>query len=586
MKKIIIAILFSLSVIVSTNVYAAWVDYTYTDHIQDDFDTWSIYYDESDVPIMKSNRVYFTGDRISSLTIGPTWYGANQGEITYSEHMIVQNRLNTYSRIEVFDNVTDTLPVLSYNFYHEDSNDEYSMMYSEAFSQAVRDGLVQNKYIRFVLVLDAIDDSLLDRFVDYWSIEEIYNQDIFFEVWFTLDPFDVTNFDEVSSLPNTTGDLQTPGIYGAVNYQVTDNSVHFIINYNNVDYHILKSFTDVSVFEYENHAYYYIDHETGNHMIYIDYGSQNVPFLLDDTSTVSEWRPFTLFNLDTNEYYYTGDVHVVSNVQTENEDEIYLYFYLDQINYDDIEAVDINFSYNYVKNETWLHGEEISDLYSTSVNLQRGDTSVVNHTPTWVKTAYYSSIGAAALGGLLSAIPGTQLIGASIFLTGMISSYAFNQLQGSAFFDLELEDIARFYPTSEQYNQLLSNYKVATNDDNFELPSIAKLYKMFLGEYDLGNYDRIQVVSNGLNITRLVYSQNGSLVEVTSPWIYQDITGDDEVPIIPYEPDTPTSPNSFNIALFVIGAAIVFVVVIGVAVSQKKGSKAYAREYSKPYRRL
>lgn len=543
MKKIVLmSILLMITFILIPFTSAAYseFDYQVIESVSDEFNSWEIENKrivEVETNILKSNRYFFTADKVDELIIMPINYTSFSGNIIYSESMIIESKLAFFSTVEVFNQIDDVRPSEAYRF----DEIEPGVFTNSDFEDAVKNGEVQNKYIRLSFVLDGLDentsssyDQFLSSFLGDVNYGDSWSDVSSFSLRWTIDPFDVTDFDDVNDLPSTSGDISTAGEVGAVRYQMQGNNVHFIIHYAGLDYHILKAFEDVSVFEMQNQAYYYKDLETGDHIIYFDYGSTDIPFLFDSSLNV-DYSPFTLFNLDTNDYNYTGIVDVYSMIQTEHDDEVYLYFYLDDIEYDYIQALDIGFEYYYEKDGGWFSDDKVSETFETYVSLQKGEESTVTQIPTWVEKAYFGSIAATAVGGVLTAFPATSVVGWSIMGVGVAGLLGTTAVDYLKVYELSIEDIAEYIPTSEQKAYLESIYQLTSDDPDFTLPETAQLYKLFLGEYDLGEYDRIQTISNTLDIATVTYSVNNQLITIDAEWLRQHDGGDDTFDPIPYD---------------------------------------------------
>lgn len=584
-KTITISLLFLISLFVTSNVYAVYseFDYEVIENVTDEFDSWEIVYNDSDIPVLESNRYYFTADKVDDLMIMPVYYTSFSGNSVYSESMLLQQKYGSFSSIDVYEKISDTMPLTSY--YFEDV--EMGVLTNDSFENAVKNGLVQNKYIKFNFVLDSWDrefitasyEQFLSSFIGDTNYGDSWSDVSSFSLRWTIDPFNVTDFDDVNDLPATSGDISTIGDVGAVRYQIQGKNIHFIITYDNLDYHILKAFEDVSVFEMQNQAYYYKDLETGDHIIYFDYGSTDIPFLFSQSLNV-DYSPFTLFNLDSNDYNYTGLVDVYSMIQTEHDDEVYLYFYLDDIDYDYIQALDVSFEYYYEKDGGLFSDDERSETFETYISLQKGQESSVTQIPSWVDKAYFGSIAAVAIGGVMSAFPVTAVGGYSIMTVGVAGLIGTTALDYLKVYELSIEDIAEYTPTTQQKDHLESIYKLTSDDPDFIIPESAQLYKLFLGEYDLGSYDRIQTISDTLDIASVTYSVNNQLIEIDSEWLNSHVGGDDVFDPIPYDPPQDDSP--LDLSQYFEYAIILFAVVLLVAfIGSRKGNDNYARTNSK-----
>lgn len=522
LKKAFI-ILILLTVFIFKFSVQSQASYQVQTDLSDSFQTWSIV-ERNSIYFLESNKVYFEMDAMDTLEISTF---IDVGLNGFTDFIVASSGINA-STIKVYDEVIDTVHVASYPWEYE-APEVTEVMFNLSFDASQTKG----KYVQLSFIMNPllVSNQLI------MIMNEIYLMDLHFMGYYIDDPFGEVVYNNVSDLPDTAGNLLDSGSVGSVEYQLLANSVHIRITYGAVVYHIEKILNDISFLVKDNLSYYYTDQTTGEPMIYLDYGMQNIPFLFDTTSSSASWRPFTLWNLESNEIYSTDKVSIATHVQTEDANNMYAYFYLPYVEIDDLLSVQVAFDYKYT-NDGWLADigfiKKESNPITTIILLEKGNVTAT--TPEAVLNAYKFGATAMFIGGSLSSL-GLHEIGVPLFYGGLASFIAASVIDEFKLVTTLVQNIESFIPTSTFRTQLQTKYRESTGIDDLVISSEDVLYRLHLGQFDIPvGYEDVALIQESYQTIHVVYEWQSQLVEISRDYIV-DFTSYSPSPVFPYDPE-------------------------------------------------
>ncbi|HOI84506.1 MAG TPA: hypothetical protein PLP48_00390 [Acholeplasmataceae bacterium] len=501
--------------------------------IEDRFVTWDITM-QNGAYIVRSNKVYFEMIEIDSYHFSTGFMHE-----LFEEQVFIASYNGVSSSIKVYDEATSSTPIAEHYFSYE-SPEATELLINPSFFEG---GFEAGTFIQIMLILNP-SETASRREIIRSGMSEYY--DFYIHGFVREVPFQDVNYITPSELPITEGNINESGKVGYVSYRIEGSLVSLRIVYDNTAYYVQKNLSDVGFLQRENIAYYYVDDVTGDPIIYLDYGSESIPFLFDTTSTSSKWRPFLLWNLDTNEIYSTDKVTVVSHVQTEEAHNVFSYFYMPYIDYDDILQVQIDFDYRFTNSGFLVTiGAQpgYSDTRSKMMVLERDN--VTETTPDFVYNAYNFGMTSMAIGAglMLIPFPAVQSTGMLLFFGG-IATY----LTATAIDEFELattliDNIQPFTPTTSFREFLQEKYRIASGIDDLTIEATDQLHRLHLGQFEIPTgFKNVEIVPGTFQYTHIIYQYRDQVIEIERPYIDDFHNYEGEHPFEP-TPEDPVKPD-------------------------------------------
>lgn len=388
---------------------------------------------------------------------------------------------------------------------------------------------------------------------------------------YTNDPIDVTNSelsDPWSQLPSTTGRPSNPsgdwGYISGFHFNPTNHTVNFTVSYMGEHFSVLP-FTvtaDDYTFLSEAKQIKYYTSLQGDRILYINFHEDESTLLLANSSfeDVTEWRGEALWNLTQNDVHVTNAVTYYAYIPEIDQDgNVYAYFYMPNIDVDDLISVTSVLTYRYWNHASWdvlgLFDMEPGETTSMTVTSTKGESSSVN--PTWVESTY-QSVGIAtpllAMATAAAFVPvyGWAVAAAGIILTGVL--YAADNLEWFAY---DVDQIEHVIPSPNLTDDINTYIRTKPNAQDFN-PGTDELYKLHLATLQDG--DRVEIIEDMSDAIQIVWESNGSIFVANEPYIKGDFMG----------PGTETPPDVEGIAwlglipILVSGGVALLIIVTGV----------------------
>lgn len=337
---------------------------------------------------------------------------------------------------------------------------------------------------------------------------------------------------DVSDLPDTSGSpYNLAGIYGDVIVsKKSNNTYNFIINYDNKNYNLEKTFEDTSFLENITSSYYYT-YENMKFIIF-NYGTEEILF---KNNPSTNFEGFSTWNLSTNEIINTNKIKIYNMLEIDDDNNIFSYFYTPDIVVDNLLQVDINFEYNYYKKsfpDFWNYTKANKDNLAYGIILEQGKSTTVSNIPKWRQDLYKKSALATAVGLL---IPGLRfpalLVGSGVLL------YNWSQDNFELKKDYDINQIEKISnPSLELIKSVNESYtNMAGRKIEVDLTSNS-LHKLHLGQFD--NYEKVSIESKKI-ISSFTYETNGKVITINEDYIEEHT--DVPAPLTP--PDITSNIN-------------------------------------------
>lgn len=529
--------------------------------IDDEFVTWNIVM-QNGVYVLQSNKVYYEFVYVDEFYLSTGFMGEG-----FDNQVFIANYSGVSSSLKVFDQATDVYPMAEHYFSYESP---------EATEMFWLDDIYQEDVIQpdtFIQLSFVFEPSLSFTQRENIRVGMVQYYDMTFSGFVSEVPFLDVTYLPVNQLPDTEGNINTQGQVGYVSYRVVDNTVSLRIVYDHEAYYHQKTLSDVGFLQRENLAYYYIDELTGDPIVYLDYGSEAIPFLFDTSATSVKWRPFLLWNLRTNEIYSTDKVTVVSHIQTEDAHNVYSYFYMPYIDYDDILQVQLEFDYRYT-NDGFLVDLGVKEAYSNSFSkvmvLEKGN--VTETTPDFVYNAYNSGMTAMVVGAVMSFISPLQSTGFTLFFGGFASYVTAKVIDEFELVTTLVDNIEGFVPTSDFRAFLQERYRDATGIDDLTIEPTDQLYRLHLGQFQIASgYEDVEIIPGSASFTHIIYQYQDQIVEIERPYIEDFHSYEEQHPFEPI-PDEPEVIKWYNNPLIYLGGGLV-IILAGIYLVMKDSDK-------------
>lgn len=334
---------------------------------------------------------------------------------------------------------------------------------------------------------------------------------------------ETTEVNSVDQLPMTSGSIigGNSTEIGTAYSIVNGNNAQIIIDYQNQTFNLEYSGIDTSFLEGVKKAIYYT-YNSNKYLRFEYLDDQRVSSYAANGQNISDvkWVPFTDWNLSSNEIIFTNKVWTSSYLTKETGNNIYAYFYIPNLIYDNLIHVDMQFDYRYFKAsfpDFW--NNESLDIKTQVVSLDHDESTLT--TPDWKKDLYsYVPIGM-AIGAM---IPGVRwpvlLIGSSL----LALNYTSEKIE---FMQKEINEIELANPNSDIVDSLEKSIETTFNKKIEIVTSSDKIYKLHLGQFDL--YDNVEVIEGSEKLIGFVYETSGKLVYVNSNSIVSNFEQDDSL---------------------------------------------------------
>jgi len=420
---------------------------------------------------------------------------------------------------------------------------------------------------------DAVDYSYITLSVDGDEILSSKNSDtnpysdaklfgvkIYWQKSDTVDPIDPNSTDDPwDSLPVTTGSPANPtGDWGSVSNLIVENqSVSFDIEYLGTTYPVNSFLVDgnLDFINKSNEILYYSDPNTGDRMLYFNFGDITDRGILTvrSFSEIREWKGEALWNLTQNEVKVTDVLNVYNYIPAIDQDgNVYSYFYMPDVPIDNLISVTCLLAYRYVTTN-WLGITNEGDIQYTTVSATKGSTTVVN--PSWVQTAYttaYITTAVAAVATAVGWIPGYgwAIAGAAFLVGGALLVADVNE-----WFAYDVEQIQHVIPDAVLTNQINTYISTVGGSDAFSADT-DKLYKLHLANLDP---DDTVIMSDLSYLTQVVWETDGEIYVVNEEYINNIEWGGPGTEL----PDTTTFlnlnlPTEIIWVIAIVGGVVIF----------------------------
>ncbi|MBI9010010.1 MAG: hypothetical protein JEZ05_08255 [Tenericutes bacterium] len=350
----------------------------------------------------------------------------------------------------------------------------------------------------------------------------IFGVRMYWETTTIADEIDPNNTDDTEdpweALPNTTGSPSNPiGDWGTVSdISVVNQSVSFSVNYNGTEYPVTPFLVegDLDFINNSNDILYYSDHDTGDRMLYFNFGDTLDSAILAarSFSTVNVWKGEALWNLTQNEVKVTDVLTVYNYIpEVDSDGNVYSYFYMPDVPIDNLISVSAVLAYRY-----WDDGilgigdEQPGEIQYKTVAAVSGESTSVN--PSWVETTYrtaYITAAVASVATVAGVIPGYgwAIAGACFLVGGLIQAADVNE-----WFAYDIDQIQRVIPGISLTNEINNYISESSGEDQFSSDT-DKLYKLHLATLE-ENHDDVEIMSNLSNVTQVVWETDGEIFVV------------------------------------------------------------------------
>lgn len=529
--------------------------------IHDEFVTWTIS-SQNGAYVLQSNKVYYEFIYVDQFHLSTGFMHES-----FDEQVFILNNNGVSSSLKVYDEATDAYPVTELYFRYEAPEATEIFLIDNIYQK----DLIQPGYFVQLSFVFSSSLSSTQRELIRSGMNDDY--DMVFTGFVSEIPFHDVTFLPVEQLPDTQGNINAEGKIGYVSYMIVDQTVSMRIVYNDVAYYHQKTLSDVGFLQKENLAYYYIDEISGDPIIYLDYGSEAIPFLFDTSGTSAKWRPFLLWNLRTNEIYSTDKVTVISHIQTEDAHNVYSYFYMPYIDYDDILQVQLEFDYRYY-NEGFLveigAKERYSDTFSKMMVLEKD--AVTATTPGFVYNAYNGGMTAMIIGAAMTFIAPLQSTGYTLFFGGLAAHATARIIDEFELVTTLVDNIEPFTPTSSFRTFLQEKYRLASGINDLTIDPTDQLHRLHLGQFQVPtSYKDVEIVPGTVSYTHIIYQWEDQIIEIERPYVndFNNYEGEHQ-----YEPLPNPTPDEINAwyknPLIYVGVGLI--ILLGGGLALMKGS--------------
>lgn len=353
--------------------------------------------------------------------------------------------------------------------------------------------------------------------------------------------------DQLANLPTTTGtpfeesDHSLPNIqdYGFVDFTYVDGDVTMIISYyGQYTYSITDAvFSDDSFLTGIQDVYYYT--EDGNKYLYFTYSDDDDFILTDSTALAKTWTGFSIWNLSTGEVVSTQRAWVLTYIDVEASHDAYAYFYMPNISTDDLHQASITFNYRLGKNGIMtFFMQRYTDWETKSIVLEQDEETIA--LPQWVVDTYTYSASALVAGTILSIIPGTQVIGYPLLLTGGVLLNVANAGSLYEVFTGGIDNIEKLTLPPLALVGTMNDHFSQLTGQTFNISGLP-VYKLHIGNFAGTDVNYVEFDQDNFKYTELVWTTEGTMYALTDEYIDEQVIVDQD-----YVLERPEE-TSFNI---------------------------------------
>lgn len=320
-----------------------------------------------------------------------------------------------------------------------------------------------------------------------------------------IPPTDPEGFDTVSDLPVTVGSIFSDKLaMGRAYFSLNNRTLTTKVEYQGDEWylqHTLSNDMDLSIFNSTYEVFYYTFE--GNKYFLINHGQQSM-FLSNNTKSTA-FIPYTVWNLTTNEFKTVKRLNTYLYSKVENNKNIYVYFYADNLVIDNLMVATVAMEYRYRYNvELW--GAEPYQPYLQV--LEKGQMAFAG--VPWFQRFVTLGIAGVVYPELFteSSLP--------TLLAGTIGNVFFGEA-GLTFDFKTINQIEKITPTSEFANELSQAYQEVGMQGNVN--QALSVFKLHLGYFDKSFSKGVEInpefnkIGNqkGINLIELTYETNGQV---------------------------------------------------------------------------
>ena len=369
--------------------------------------------------------------------------------------------------------------------------------------------------------------ALRQSIIDIYSLDAVPNpngEDLYFGVrmyWEKTETEDDIVPGAWETLPETSASPLDPfGEWGSVSNIVRSNqNISFDISYEGSTYPV-PTFTvagDLDFIDKANDVLYYTDSETGDRILYFNFGETLESAILAATSIsdVSVWKGEALWNLTQNEIKVTDMLTVYNYIpEVDDDGNVFSYFYMPDVPIDNLISVSAVLAYRYWDDGLFNIGDpEPGEIQYKTISAVSGETTSVVPDLEWVertyKTAYITGAAIIGVGLVAGTVPiyGWGIAAASFFAAGAIIQAA----DVNEWFAYDVEQIEHVIPTIALTAEINAFISTKSGDDQFTADT-DKLYKLHLAT--LQDHTDVQVLRDLSNVTQVVWETDGEIFVV------------------------------------------------------------------------
>lgn len=356
-----------------------------------------------------------------------------------------------------------------------------------------------------------------------------------------LAPIDVGNISAIEDLPKTAGN-PFDGVdqqYGSVRYKYDDlaHKLSVEVSYNGV-YVFEYVTTNIEFLEGMKQAFYYTK---GLEKFIVIFYEDSMPLV---TGEITSWGGFAVWNLNTNDIVITNKLRTLTLIELVGMDA-YAYFYMPDIQVDDLLSVDLTYDYEIETNSFLFWGSKWQPKQTQILRLTK-DGMAEGSIPQYMYEVYTGSKAALAVGAVLTAIPGTQAVGIPLLFLGAGATAGLTlglNTENHSYIENTISQIKKIQADEALATRLELHYSnqagqaVSVNPTN-------GLYQLYLGNFAGEGHEDVRITNyQYTDITFMsfdkVYTIEGD--DLIQLWSY---TKPDLAPGIDPNPTHPNNPDN------------------------------------------
>ncbi len=448
---------------------------------------------------------------------------------TYSgwDNFIVQNSGAIFSHVDIYNSQTPGAPIKIYDVeYEAPLASEVMFLFDSEGNTNVDVSSYSGKYMQITLMLDPYASQSLAANIEYWMNNYRNNYD--FSV---IVRYELSDQVGVSDLPLTLGNptQENPGKTGKVEdyfYDPVSNTFYMSLVYNELYSVAIPNvgFDDDFLESVSSINYYSIESEKFLQFDFID--SEEV-ILTESGEYATQWTGFAVWNLSTNELIVYNRALALTYIDVEADRDVYGYLYLPNIPIDNVISVAGFFNYRFgykdiilrQKYREWETLSFILEKDKSSFGYVNGVNGIYGELPQWSYDVLSYSAVAGGVGLALTAlIPGVNVAYGLLYL-GAIGLNA--SLLGGAIDKVatgKISDIETINPDIHLRSKLNTYYSLAA-EETLVLPNDVDIHKLYYGSFTSLGSNLVDIDDNSLTYTQIVWVTNGSVYELSEPFI-------------------------------------------------------------------